>query len=99
MTDTLDQMSLDGHLYPHGVTNQNLQTLERSRDAAPCQQNGGGQASTHLVSEGNDRHEHGLQIGGVDAMHEGPQQPPHAALLAQPPPQIQLQHHGHKALL
>ncbi len=85
---------------PHGVMKQNLQTLEKSRVAVHCQQGGGrGEGSTHLVSEGNDRHEHRLQVGGVDAMHEGPQQPPHAALLAQPPPQIQLQHHGHKALL
>ena len=79
MTDILDQIRLDSHLYPHSVMKQNLQTLERSCIAAPGQLPLGGegrgavgQASTHLVSEGNDRHEHGLQIGGVNAMHERP---------------------------
>lgn len=54
---------------------------------------------THLVSKGDDGHEHGFQVGGVDAVHEGAQQPAHAALLTQPAPQVQLEHHGHQALL
>ena len=41
---------------------------------------------TNLVSEGNDGHEHGLKVGGVDAVHEGAQQPAHTALLTQPAP-------------
>ena len=52
-----------------------------------------------LVPEGDDRHEHGLQVGGMDAVHEGAQQPTHAATLTQPAPEVQLQHHGHQALL
>ncbi len=63
MTDTLDQMSLDGHLYPHGVTNQNLQTLERSR-VQPLANKGGGRG-------GGGRQAHTLSLRAMTDMSMG----------------------------
>ena len=43
MTDILDQVRLDGHIYPHGVMKQNVQTAEKSGFAALL----GGRAGKH----------------------------------------------------